>query len=158
MKSVIILLSCLVAVTLAVPDRKAACNRCARAGDRPSWCGPCDDDNSPKPPPPGTCLAPDCSSATNRRFLFANINPTKYWQCDAIVGGWKALERPCACGTFFDYESQRCTHLHDWSVQCPGQPTNPPMPDCPKCPSCGPGQNPTDAPEGNEKRQYSNMV
>lgn len=138
MKSFIIVLTCLVAVTLAVPDRKSLCKGCSKSNDRPDWCRPCDDDGGIRPPAPGTCLAPDCSDNRLNQWLFPNIDPNFYWQCNPIIGGWEALKRPCACGTLFDFEKQACVHRHEWTGQCPGQPTNPTVPACPSCPNCGP--------------------
>ena len=115
MKGLIIVLCCLVASTLAIPN-----SRKARATDLPT---------------PTSCFAPNCDDPRLINGFFPNIDPNYYWACNSIGGGWEPEKRPCQCESLFDFNSQSCIPYQQWQPQCPGQPINPNINACAETPS-----------------------
>ena len=154
--AVLIIATCLVAVTLAqfpnrdiiieyLPNGQMVCRENCR---RPlNQCPPV---NCPQPDQPafnGQCGMPNCGLAATQPFLWPDTNPNNYYQCrraDAL-GNWEAVRRICGCMTFFDYEEQRCVHPHEYVNRCnnPMVPRPSPTP-CPiECPTCDQNGIPT---------------
>ncbi|KAG5671054.1 hypothetical protein PVAND_001272 [Polypedilum vanderplanki] len=122
MNTVLIVLSCIIAVTLA-----QSCNNC----------GPPQDPVSP-------CGVPDCSLPENHQnhALFPHPDPNFYYQCypHNIAQGWQPIVRQCACGTVFNphIHPRRCTFWWEstWFPICNWQ-SPPVLAPCPPwCPDC----------------------
>lgn len=115
---------------------------CRRKCDRANF-NACPPVMCPKPPLNRACARPDCTLGINRIHVFPTADPNYFYQCLPVLNadrtyGWTVVERSCGCQTYFDYDSQRCVHINEWTSQCNATP-NPPQPPlvCPiECPTC----------------------
>jgi len=80
------------------------------------------------PPNDPLCPTPDCNLAASRPVLFPMNDPRYYYQCAATGGVWTPVQMECQCGTFFDFEMQRCEFPWDWVPVCSNLPVPIPPP------------------------------
>jgi len=134
----------------------APCTPCNNRVSQPR--GPFDFDGYYDPDHPRSCPAPDCANdpATRGVLYPRSDDPRMFYQCSNQNGaGWVAAPMPCQCGTFFDYQNQRCEFPWDWTPWCLPLPNPIPdphpcddIPTIPTVPPTPPNGQPTLPPNG----------